>query len=256
MGNWKDKVVVVTGGNAGLGKAIVSEFASAGAIAISVSRTPAEHQANIHHFVADVTSDESVDEVIKQIVSQFGRIDVWINNVGQSIRTSLSDCTVEDFQRLLEINFLSAVRCSLAALPHLETTSGSIVQIGSLAGKTAWKHVAPYVTSKHALAGFAHQLRLEGPDNVHSMSVCPGPIRRDDDATRYADQTKELDDSAAAPGAGVKLSGIDSAELARKILRGVQRRKPELVVPLKARIVFTLLQISPRWGDWLLRKFS
>lgn len=256
MSSWKDKTVVVTGGNAGLGKAIAGEFASAGATVISVSRTKKEDAGNVQQFEADVTSDESVEQVLKQILDAHQRIDVWINNVGQSIRTSLTDCSIEDYRRLMEINFFSAVRCSLAVLPHVEQTSGSIVFVGSLASRTGWKHIAPYVTSKHALSGFAHQFRLESPANVHSMLVCPGPIRRDDSASRYLDQTKELGDSVAAPGAGVKVSGIEPSELAKKILLAVEKRKPELVVPWKARLLFSILQLSPDWGDWLLKKFS
>ena len=257
MDTWKNKTVVVTGGSAGLGEAIAREFIGRGAKVAVISRTPPNQPlSNSRHFAANVTNDRSVETAVKEIAEHFGRIDVWINNVGQSIRTSLSDSTVEDYQRLLEINFLSAVRCSLAVLPHVEKTSGSIVQIGSLASKTGWKHVAPYVTSKHALAGFAHQLRLEAPPNVHSMLVCPGPIRREDSATRYADQSEGLDQSVAAPGAGVKISGIDPAVLAKKVADGIQRRQPELVVPAKTRLLFALLQLSPRYGDWLLRQFA
>jgi len=156
----------------------------------------------------------------------------------------------------MENNFFTAVRCSIAAMPHLEKSSGSIVNIGSLAAKTAWRNIAPYVTSKHALSGFAHQLRLESPDNVHCLFVCPGPIRRDDSRERYQEQAKGLDESAAAPGAGVKISGLDPDSLARKIVVAVEKRKSELVVPAKSRILFSILQLSPRLGDWLLRKFS
>jgi len=256
MSSWKDKTVVVTGGNAGLGKAIADRFASAGANVVSLSRTTRDDAGEVQQVEADVTNDESVERAVQQILETHQRIDVWINNVGKSTRTTLTDCSIEDYRDLMEINFFSAVRCSLAVLPHVEKTSGSIVFIGSLASRTGWKHIAPYVTSKHALSGFAHQLRLEGPSKVHSMLVCPGPIRRDDSASRYADQAKGLGDTAAAPGAGVKVSGIEPGELARKIFEAVERRKPELVVPWKARMLFSILQLNPRWGDWLLSKFS
>ena len=256
MGNWKDKVIVVTGGAAGLGKAIVDEFAAGGATVVSLSRSAREDSGQISHLQADVTRDESVHQAIETIAEKFGRIDVWINNVGKSTRTSFESCSIDDYRDLMELNFFTAVRCTKAAIPHLEKTSGSVVLIGSLAARTGWKHIAPYVTSKHALSGFAHQLRLEGPANVHSLFVCPGPIRRSDSGNRYRQQASGLDDSATAPGAGVKISGIEPQKLARKIREAVEKRKPEIVMPWKARLMFSILQLSPRLGDWLLRKSS
>jgi len=256
MGNWKDKVVVVTGGSAGFGKAIVDAFAAAGATVVSLSRSQYEDVGNVHHVQADVTDDQSVAAAIESIIASHKRIDVWINNVGQSTRVAFADATIEQYHELMENNFFTAVRCSMAVMPQLEKSSGSIVNIGSLAARTGWRNIAPYVTSKHALSGFAHQLRLESPDNVHCLFVCPGPIRRQDSKVRYQDQAKGLDESAAAPGAGVKISGLDPKMLATKIVVAIEKRKPELVVPVKTRLLFSILQISPRLGDWLLKKFS
>jgi NAD(P)-dependent dehydrogenase (short-subunit alcohol dehydrogenase family) len=256
MSNWKDKVVVVTGGNAGLGKAIVDEFARQKATVVSLSRSDSQDSDQVSHVQGDVTKDDSVDQAIQSIVDKFGRIDVWVNNVGKSTRTSFEACSIDDYRELMELNFFTAVRCTKAAMPHLKQSSGSVVLIGSLAARTGWKHISPYVTSKHALSGFAHQLRLEGPANVHSLFVCPGPIRRDDSSTRYQQQASGLDDEAATPGAGVKISGIEPELLARKIREAVERRKSELVMPWKARVLFSVLQLSPRLGDWLLRKSS
>lgn len=256
MGNWKDKIVVVTGGSAGLGKAIVDEFASAGATVISLSRSKLEDSGNVLHLQADVTDDQSVVTAIDSIIASHQRIDVWVNNVGKSTRVAFQEASIEQYRDLMEINFFPAVRCSLAVLPHLEKSSGSIVLIGTLASRTGWKNIAPYVASKHALSGFAHQLRLETSPKVHSLFVCPGPIRRDDAETRYQQQAEGLDESAAAPGAGVKISGIDPSYLARKLIAAVEKRKSELVMPRKARLLFAILQLSPRLGDWLLGKFS
>jgi NAD(P)-dependent dehydrogenase (short-subunit alcohol dehydrogenase family) len=256
MEYWTEKIVVVTGGSAGLGAAIARAFAQQGATVVSVSRTRREAEGGIEYFQADVTKDEDVARLVNSVVEKFGRIDVWVNNVGKSIRVGFKDAALDEYRDLMEMNFFTSVRCSLAALPHLVESSGSLVQIGSLASKTAWQHVSPYVTSKHALAGFAHQLRLEGPANVHNLFVCPGPIRRDDAHQRYEEQTKSLGESANAPGGGVKLKGIDSEWLANKIVDGCRKRKSEIVIPAKTRILFSIAQLSAGWGDWLLRKFA
>jgi NAD(P)-dependent dehydrogenase (short-subunit alcohol dehydrogenase family) len=266
MANWTDKVVVVTGGSSGLGRAIAAEFADAGARVVCLARdeqklVQAANQlsqtgAQVSGVVADVTDDQSVAAAVAEIKNRHGQIDVWINNVGRSLRIGLTDAQVEDFQELMEINFLSVVRCCLAALPELDRTSGHLVNIGSLASKTGWPLVAPYSASKHALAAYHHQLRLEGPRSIHYLLVCPGPIRRSDAGSRYADQASMLSEEASKPGAGVKLKGIPPEEIAQRIRAACESRKDDLVLPGKARIAFALAQLSPRLGDYLLKKFS
>ena len=154
-----------------------------------------------------------------------GRIDLLVNNVGKSTRTELLNCTVEQYADFMEMNLYSAIRCTLATMDALTATSGQVVNIGSLASKTGWPKVAPYAVSKHGLAAFSHQLRLEGPENVNCLHVCPGPIRRDDSGTRYESQAEGMSDSVAQPGAGVKLKGIDPDYLAQKIVRCCEKRK-------------------------------
>ena len=262
MADWHNKIVVITGGSEGLGYALAVDFGQRGASVVILARDPVRldevcivarsHGWKFDSIVADVTDDDSVKQAVAEIMTRHGRIDVWINNVGKSTRTSLLDCDVAQYQSMMEINFYSAVRCTLAVLPHLVETSGHLVNIGSLAAKTGWVHVAPYATSKHALAAFNHQLRLEGPSNVHFLLVCPGPIRRTDAATRYAAESASLDSSANQPGGGVKLKGISAEKLAAKIERATQRRKSELIVPGYTRILFALLQLAPKLADWIL----
>lgn len=264
MSHWKNKVVVITGGSDGLGLAIGKQFAIQGATTVLLARTESRLkevvQANtnlkLDWVVCDVTNDESVSATIATIVKRHQRIDVWVNNVGKSTRIEFESCSIEEYQRFLDINFFSAVRCTLAVLGQLKSTSGQVVNIGSLASKTGWPNVAPYSVSKHALASFSHQLRLEGPKNVNCMLVCPGPVRRADSEQRYTEQAKFLDENASKPGAGVKLKGICPELLSQKIVRACEKRKKDLVVPWRSRILFAISQISPALGDWILSKSS
>ena len=105
-------------------------------------------------MTADVTLDDSVQAVVEQIVDQFGRIDVWVNNVGKSTRADVMQTGVAEYRTFMEINFLSAVRCWNACQDELVKSSGHLVNIGSLASKTGWPLMSPYSTSKHAALSF------------------------------------------------------------------------------------------------------
>jgi len=210
-----------------------------------------------HCYSADVTNVESVRELFAKIEAQFAKVDALFNVAGASARGRLLETSLEEFQQSYDINVLSAVRCTQAAAGLLSRSHGHLVNVGSLASKSASRFLGPYTTSKFALAGFTHQLRLEADElGIHVLFVCPGPISRDDAGTRYNDQTETLPDEIAKPGAGVRVKTIDPAHLADTILAACESRQPEIVMPAKARILFAVSQISARWGDWLLKKFT
>jgi len=264
MRNWIEKVVLVTGGSRGLGLEIARQFGMVGAIAVIVGRDPAALESAVeslqgdlvecHAIVADVQDEVQVQRAIDQIVDKYGRLDVLVNNVGKSVRVDLKSVTAADFREYMEINFLTAVNCTRAAMPHLAESQGHVVNIGSLACKTAFPFVAPYSASKFALAAYTHQLRLEGPPGVHGMLVCPGPIKRRDSHSRYCNSAGDLPASAKLPAAGARIEGISPERLARKIIKGCEKRSREVIFPFRARILFTVMAYSPPLGDWLLRR--
>jgi short-subunit dehydrogenase len=263
-----NKSVVVTGGTAGLGLALANYFAREGAKVAIIGRDAARLQAAAESLAgdalqpvlalqADLTKSGDVQRVMSQAAETNGGIDMLINCAGRSARAPIAETSAEQFQELLEINFLAAVRCTQAALPHLISAKGHVVFIGSLASKVAARYLGAYPASKFPLAAYSQQLRLElGPQGLHSLLVCPGPIRRDDAGQRYNDQATNLPESARRPGGGAKLRGIDPADLARRIVRACQRRQPELIVPAKARFLFAIAQLWPTLGDRLLLKFT
>jgi short-subunit dehydrogenase len=263
MSFWANKVALVTGGSAGLGRAIAGAFAAAGARLTIAARDEARlneaatqlrtRGAEVLAVPADVTRQEDVDVLVLQAVEKFGRLDVLVNNVGRSARGKLLDMTADDFREALELNFLTAVRMTRAAAPHLLATKGHIVNIGSLAAKSASRFLGTYPASKFPIAAYSQQLRLElAPEEVHVLLVCPGPIQREDANTRYADQATGLPESARRPGGGVKVKAIPPDDLARRVLRACERRQPELVVPSKARWLFALAQLWPNLADHIL----
>jgi short-subunit dehydrogenase len=265
MTYWHDKVVVVTGGSAGLGLVLSQSFAAAGCQVIMAARGKEQGQQAVEtispgkaRFVAtDVTDSTSVNQLVEEVIQQEGRIDVWVNNAGRSSRGLAQETSIEEFEQLLQLNFIALARCSQAAIPHLIKSRGHLVNIGSLSSKTASPYMGGYATSKYPVAAYSQQLRLEhSPRSLHVLLVAPGPIRRQDSNPRYQDQVQNLPDSAGKPGGGVKLKGICPQRLSTKILKACQRRQPELVVPGYSRFLFALAQLCPRWGDWIVRKMT
>lgn len=262
---WQDKVCVVTGASVGLGAVIARTLSARGARLILVARSEQRLQqlaenlralgGDVHAIAADVTVAEDVQQLAEQTNQLVDRVDMLCNCAGRSARGAILDTSADDFQELLDVNFLAAVRTTRIFAPQLIEQRGHVVQIGSLASKVAARYLGAYPASKFALAAYTQQLRLElEPQGLHVLLVCPGPILRDEADNRYAKQAVGLPDAANKPGGGAKLKGIDPEWLAEQILAVCERRQPELIVPWKVRVLAALSQLSPRFGDWLLRR--
>ena len=265
MTYWNDKVAVVTGGSAGLGLALSQLLAKVGCHVVIAARGEEQGnqalqqiESNKAQFIAtDVTNTDSVDRLVNQVIEQHGRIDAWFNNAGRSSRGLAHQTSTEEFENLLQLNFLGLARCSQATIPHLLQSQGHLVNIGSLAAKTASPYLGGYAVSKFPVAAYSQQLRMEHPaSELHVLLVAPGPIQRQDDRPRYQEQAAGLPESAGKPGGGVKLKGICPHHLSRKILKACERRQAELVVPAYARLLFAIGQLTPRLADWITKKMT
>ncbi len=267
MEYWQDKVALITGASSGLGRVLAGALAAAGAKVVLAARSaePLERCAaelgqggrKVLAVPTDVTQQDQVDALLRETIRCFGRLDMLVNNAGRSARRAVLDTRPEDFRDLLELNFLAAVRCTRAAAPHLVASRGHLVNIGSLAAKSAARYLGAYPATKFALAAYTQQLRLElGPQGLHVMLVCPGPIAQEEPRQRSAEEMAGLPESANKPGAGVKVRLIPPKKLAAAILDGCRRRRPELVMPGSARWLFAVTQLWPRLGDYLVRRMT
>jgi len=266
MQYWQEKVVLVTGGSSGLGRVIAETYAKAKAkvVIAALEAQAAENAANemkkagldVLGIQADITRQDNVDRLFSQILDRFGKLDVLVNNAGRSMRGKVLDTTPEQFRDLLELNLIALVRCTRAAGPHLLKQHGHVVNIGSLAAKSAARWVGAYPASKFAVAAYSQQLRLElGPEGLHVLLVCPGPVARKDSRLYPLEGLESLPERARQPGAGVETKAISPEKLAQLILRACERRQPELVVPGSARLLFAIAQLWPSLADWIvLRK--
>jgi short-subunit dehydrogenase len=270
MSYWSGKRAVVIGGTAGLGRALAQVLAQQGARVAIVARRQAlldaaanelrGDGADVLTITGDVTNDGDIQRLANTVHHAWGGLDLLCHCAGRSMRGTALGTGADEFRKLWETNFLSAVLSTQAFAADLSQAGGHLVLIGSLASRVAAGYLGAYPASKFPLAAFAQQLRMEsGHHGFHVLLVCPGPIARVDaiDSTaRYANQAPDVPAAAHQPGGGAKVRAIDPEWLAEKILRACEQRQAELVVPRRARLLFTLSQLSPRLGDWLLRKMT
>jgi NAD(P)-dependent dehydrogenase (short-subunit alcohol dehydrogenase family) len=180
------KVVVITGGCAGIGRALAMRLAQAGARLVIfdleqqaldslVQHLADHHNAEALGVLCDVADSDAVERAMKLTVERFGGIDVLVNNAGITHRSSFADTELAVFQRIMAVNYFGALHCTKAALPSLIARNGQVIVLSSLSGFAPLLYRSAYNASKHALHGLFETLRHELKDaDVNVMLVCPG----------------------------------------------------------------------------------
>ena len=190
------KVVFITGAGRGIGKGIAQVLAEAGAdVALNaltpkyVNDTSAEIAAasgrRVVPIIADVTKADGVARAIDSVLKTFGRIDVLVNALGDSIRKPLvalpgkdggSALSDEDLRFIMDVNLTEALLCTRAVGPHmLERRSGKVINIASWTAQRGGQDLVVYTTAKTALAGFTRAQALEWASyGVHVNAIAPG----------------------------------------------------------------------------------
>jgi NAD(P)-dependent dehydrogenase (short-subunit alcohol dehydrogenase family) len=172
-------IVVVTGSSSGLGAALASEFINRGATVIGASRR--QVALPIHNYNADVSVENQCIQLILDVISEYGRIDVLINNAGRGNYASIEDTTTQMWHEIFAVNVDSMFWLTREVLPHMRhRNSGHIVNIASTAGTIGFPYNAAYVAAKHAAVGFTAALRTElmGTD-INATVVCPAGVITD-----------------------------------------------------------------------------
>ena len=196
----KDKVVVVTGGSEGIGKAIVLEFLKENCkVAVVARRQEVLDEllkecagkgfgGNITAFSADVTDAGRMAEVCAAVVAKFGRLDVWINNAGKSLRKGLMDVSLEEWNQALNVNLTSAFICSkLAATEMRKTGGGVIINCTSFATSILTAGIGSYGVAKNGLRAMTDIFAAElAADNIRVIAYAPGLIETPLTAPRVA----------------------------------------------------------------------
>ena len=183
------RTAVVLGGTSGIGLALTKGLADAGADVISTSRRSEQVEqaaAEIEsrgrktlRVPSDVMQRASLQELLKQVLDRFGKVDVLVNCAGRTKRVPTLEMTDEDWSAILETNLTGTLRgCQVFAPPMLERGYGRIVNIASLASFVGLLDVAAYTASKSGVAGLTRALAVEwGPKGVNVNAIAPGVFR-------------------------------------------------------------------------------
>lgn len=177
----REQVIVVTGASSGIGLATAREAARQGARVVLAARDETALErivAGIRaeggdavYCVADVGSHEDMHAVADVALRAFGGFDTWVNNAGVSIYGRIEEVPLEDARRLFDTNYWGTVNGCHAALPHLRTHGGALVNIGSVVSERAVPLQGHYSASKHAVKGFTDALRMELEHDGAPVSV-------------------------------------------------------------------------------------
>jgi NAD(P)-dependent dehydrogenase (short-subunit alcohol dehydrogenase family) len=215
MPNLTGKVAIVTGSTKGIGRAIAERMVNEGANVVVTARTRDDVESVAEHLgdnalgvVCDVSDPGSCRDLVEETVEHFGQLDVLVNNAGLGIFKPISDMSVEEWRRQVDVNLGGVFYCSKAALPHLSASGdGYIINVGSLASRNTFAGGTGYNASKFGLLGMTEAMMLDVRyDDVRVSIVMPGSVNT------------PFNDHEVAPERGWKLEPDDCALAVMQLL--------------------------------------
>lgn len=251
----KDKVVLITGGSSGIGKACAERFGREGGRICITGRNAENLEATAEELRAknievlavqgDVAKEEDCVRMINQTLNTYGRIDVLINNAGVSMRAFFLHLDLSVIRQLMEINFFGTVYCTKYALKQLLKYNGSVVGISSVAGYQGLPGRSGYSASKFAMEGFLSALRLENHNSgLHVMIVNPGYTESN---VRNAALVADGSSQGSSPRDEKKM--MTAEEVADHIYNGVKKRKKRVVLTSEGKLSYYLSKLLPGFVD-------
>ncbi|MHB9834895.1 oxidoreductase [Paraburkholderia terrae] len=233
----KTGIALVTGASSGIGEATANRLAKAGYKVYGTSRRGAQAgQRTFEMLPLDVTSEESVEAAVKEVLRLHGRIDLLVNNAGFGVAPAAAEeSSLDQARAIFDTNFFGIVRMTRAVLPHMRHhSSGRIINIGSVLGFLPMPYMALYSATKHAVAGYSesldHELRTMG---IRVSVIEPAYIKTPFDANFKApdaplDAYREVR-SAVDKRVKEVVEGADGPEIvAETVLQAALAARPKL----------------------------
>lgn len=257
--DFNNKVVIITGGTEGIGKALVIQFLQMGAKVATCGRNAdklyqlqsAYPEKPLITHTADVSIEQECNSFINTVVKGFGSIDILINNAGISMRSLVNDTSLDTIRKVMDINFWGTVYCSKFALPHIIASKGTIVGVSSIAGYRGLPGRSGYSASKYAVQGFLESLRTElYHSGANIMWVCPG-------FTASNIRNAALNNHAEPQGETTMNEGkmMSAEECASHIIKAIQKRKRTLVLTFAGKQTIFMNKFFPALADKLVYNF-
>jgi dehydrogenase/reductase SDR family member 7B len=254
----KDKVVIITGGTSGIGKACAEVFGQAGYKVVISGRKQDTIDSTCYKLSElgienlGIQSDVSVEadniKLIDLTIQRFGRIDIFIANAGISMRAMFNDLDLSVIKAVMDTNFYGAVYGIKYALPHILKSKGSIVGVSSVAGFRGVPARSGYSASKFALQGFLEVLRTELiKTGVHILIACPGFTESN---IRVSSLTKDGSPQGKSPLQEKNL--MTSEEVATQILGAVRKKKKYAIMSIKDKVIILMNKLFPSLMDGIV----
>jgi len=260
--SWTNKTVWITGASSGIGRAAANQWAELGARVILSSRKEAAlqdvanqwteaQQAHSLILPLDLSQAEQLPSKVEAALEWAGTIDVMVHCGGISQRSTVLETTLEVDRRVMEVDYFGTLALTKALLPHfVERQSGQFVVVTSLMGLFSSPLRSGYCGAKHALHGFFESLRAEHHDDgIGVTMVCPGFIHTNISMNAVVGDGSQQGTMDAKTGAG-----LTPEACAARMIRAVQRRKPEVLIGRFEIVGAYLKRFAPRLMRRIVRK--
>ena len=254
----KDKVVLITGGTSGIGKALAHVFGQEGARVVITGRNAQnlretaqaleQKQILCLAIQADVSREADCARMVTETIQKFGKLDILINNAGISMRAMFENLELDVIRKVMDTNFYGTVYATKFALPHILKAKGSVIGISSIAGYRGLPGRTGYSASKFAMHGFLETLRTELLNrDVHVMIACPGFT-----ASNIRNTALAANGQAQGESPRDEAEMMSAEEVAVRILKATKARKRDLVMTAQGKLTVFLNKWLPGLTDRLV----
>lgn len=263
MKTLQDKTIWITGASSGIGEALAFALAREGSRLVLSARNHQKLEKIKEKCLKytpycivqplDISDTLSLEEVVNEVMTKTGKIDILINNAGRSQRSLAKETPLKIDRDIMEINFFGQVALTKLVLPHmLREKSGHLVVISSITGKFGFPMRTAYSASKHAIQGFFESLRAElKADNIKVTIVSPGRIK-----TNISLHAITSDGTAYNAMDNGQAEGMSPDKCASKIIRNLKKERKDFLVGGRELLMVYIHRFFPPLYHFLVNKIK